>query len=186
MRTVLLFFFCHLISLPSFAEALLDFGAIYSADSLKTSSDSTQTQYFYNLDVLFNLDRRMQWNVGWAVLGISQTATVAGVETTYSSFDFGPAFRWNIDKAGIFSFNLAYGYLAKGQYTSGDTVETWTGTSYFAQFAAQAPAGEKFYVGLSLNYYAASYSKKVVASVESSNTAQKSWIFPMISFTWRP
>ncbi|MGZ3742671.1 MAG: hypothetical protein ACXWRE_08300 [Pseudobdellovibrionaceae bacterium] len=186
MRTICLFFICHLISSLCFGEALLDFGAYFSTDTFKTSTDSANTQYFYNFDVLFNLDHSKQWNMGWTVFGISQKNTLAGVESAYSSFDIGPALRWNIDKPGIFSFTLAYGYLAKGQYTSGTTPEAWTGTSYLGQFAMQAPVGESFFLGFSLNYYAASYSKKVVNSIESSNTAQKSWIFPMISFTWRP
>ncbi|HEY8272615.1 MAG TPA: hypothetical protein VIG33_17105 [Pseudobdellovibrionaceae bacterium] len=186
MRAALLFLICHLISSVSFAEAHLDFSAIYSMDKLNASSEAANTQYFYNVDVLFNIDRRMQWNVGWSVLGISQTSTLDGATATYSSFDIGPALRWNIDKAGIFSMTLAYGYLAKGQYNSGNTLETWTGSSYFGQFAVQAPIADKLYVGFSLNYYAAGYSKKVVDSVESSSTAQKNWIFPMISFTWRP
>lgn len=187
MRFVVLFLTCSLISFSAFAEALIDIGATYSSDALTASSESSTTQYFYNANVLFNLDRRMQWTFGWAVLGISQTSSTDGTDTSYSSFDVGPALRWNIDKNGIFSLTAAYGYIAKGTYSSGSTDETWEGTSLFGQFSVQAPLREdKFYIGLSLNYYAANYALKKVSGVESDNDAQKTWIFPMISMTWRP
>lgn len=167
---------------------MIDFGATYSGDSLASASNtSTNTQYFYNLSALFNLDRRMTWNIGWSFFGISQNKTEASVNTTYSSLDFGPALRWNMDKSGIFSLSVAYGYLSKGKYTSGSTVEEWEGTSLLGQFAIQAPVREeKFYIGLSFNYYAANYSKKIVDNIKSENDVKKSWIFPMLSFTWRP
>lgn len=166
---------------------MIDMGAIYSADTLKTSADNNNTQYFYNLDVLFNLDNRKTFCMGWSVFGISQSITAGTTQSTYSSFDMGPAIRWNMDHAGVFSATLAYGYLAKGSYSTGSTTsETWEGSSYFAQLAAQVPVrDDKFYIGLSLNYYGGNYSKKTVNNVESSNDAQKTWIFPMISMTWR-
>jgi len=187
MRFLLIMITVSLISVSAWAEALIDFGFNYSADTLTTSADAANTQYFYNLAVLFNLDRKMNWNMGWMVMGINQVSTAASVESTYGSLDLGPALRWNIDKRGVFSTTLAYGYLAKGTYSSGSTDENWEGTSLFAQFAVQAPIqDDKFYVGLTLNYYAATYTKKVVSSVESTNDATKTWIFPMISLTWRP
>lgn len=187
MRALFIFLTCGLISSAAFAEALLDFGATYTGDTLSAAAESANTKYFYNLNLLFNLDRRARWNFGWTVMGISQSSTADSTQTTYSSMDLGPALRWNIDRSGIFSFTVAYGYLAKGAYASGSTAEAWEGTSYFGQFAIQAPIREdRFYVGLSFNYYAASYSVKTVDNVESANDAKKTWIFPMLSLTWRP
>ncbi|WP_413288510.1 hypothetical protein [Bdellovibrio sp. HCB337] len=187
MRFLVLLFTSLMISSSVFAEALIDLGFTYSADTLNADAESSSTQYFYNANFLFNIDRKMQWTVGWTVLGISQTGSVDSTNTTYSSFDIGPALRWNIDKNGIFSTTVAYGYIAKGTYTSGSTNETWEGTSLFGQFSFQAPIrDDKFYIGVSLNYYAATYATKTVSGVESSTDATKSWIFPMISFTWRP
>lgn len=188
MKKVSIFLICY-FSVLGFAkaEALIDIGATYSGDTFTTASASTSTQYFYNFSALFNLDRRMTWNLGWTFFGISQTNSSDGVSTNYASLDMGPALRWNIDKAGIFSLTAAYGYLSKGTFSSGSTSENWEGGSLLGQFAIQAPIKEeKFYIGLSFNYYAATYTKKVVSSVESSNDAQKSWIFPMLSLTWRP
>lgn len=187
MRFLFLILTFNLISASAFAEALIDVGAAYSADTLTTSSDSANTQYFYNVSALFNLDRRARWNMGWVFFGISQTSTAASVDTTYTSLDMGPALRWNIDKGGIFSLTAAYGYLAKGTYSSGSTEEDWEGTSLFGQFSIQAPISEeKLYIGLSINYYAANYTQKTVSNVESSTDTQKTWIFPMVSLTWRP
>lgn len=165
---------------------MIDFGFAYSADSLHKTTDSTNTNTFYNTDLLFNLDNRRRFNVGWSVFGISQTSAQATTTTTYSSMDMGPAIRWNIDRGGIFSTTFAYGYLARATYAAtGATDEKWEGTSYFAQMAAQIPMGEKFYIGVSLNYYGASYSTKTVSNVESSTDSTKTWIFPMFSMTWK-
>jgi hypothetical protein len=169
------------------ADMLLDFGATYSGDTFNTTTSSNSTQYFYNASLQFALDHRRQWTLGWTVFGISRATSDGAISGNYSSLDMGPQIRWNIDKAGIYSVSAAYGYLAKGAYSSGSTSETWSGSSLWGQFAVQIPIrDDKFYIGLSLNYYSASYSKKVVSSVESSNSAQKSWIFPMLSLTWRP
>lgn len=187
MKFVFFFLFCLSFSSSALADAAIDFGLVYSSDSLSATPESSNNQYFYNASALFNLDNKARWNLGFAVLGISQTAKSGTTETNYSSFDLGPALRWNIDRSRIFSLTLAYGYLAKATYTvDSGAGEKWEGTSLLGQFAIQAPVQDNFYVGLSLNYYSASYSKKVVSSIESSNDAQKSWIFPMISLTWRP
>lgn len=186
-----LFLFCLTFctfSSTALADAMVDFGAVYVADTLNNSTNSGTTQYFYNIDVLFNLDNRKAWNVGWTVFGLSQTFTEDTSSTVYSTMDMGPALRWNITRNGSFSTTLAYGYLAKGNYNaSGGSAEELEGTSLFAQIASQLPLyDDKFYFGLSLNYYAANYSKKTVSNLRSASDAQKTWIFPMISFTWRP
>lgn len=187
MKSGFTFLFCLLFSSLSWADATIDLGLVYSSDTFKATPEAANNQYFYNASALFNLDNKARWNMGFAVLGISQTAKTGTTETSYSSFDLGPAVRWNIDKNRIFSLTLAYGYLAKASYSvDSGAAEKWEGTSLLGQFAVQAPIQDKFYVGLSLNYYSATYSKKVVSSVESSNDAQKSWIFPMINLTWRP
>jgi hypothetical protein len=178
--------FVSFLSLRARADVALDLGATFSSDSLSTASEAKNSQTFYNLSALFNLDSKMQWNVGWTVFGISQNSSASSVDTQYSSFDMGPAFRWNMDKRGIFSFTLVYGYLAKGKYSSGSTSEEWDGSSLLLQLAALAPIQEdKFFVGLSLNSYSANYTEKTVSNVKSAVTAKKSWLFPMVTMTWR-
>jgi hypothetical protein len=187
MKKIFFFLICCLFSVSALADTQFDLGFAYSADTLHKTTDNSNTSTFYNVDVLFNLDNRKAWNVGWTVFGISQTAAVGSTTTTYSSMDMGPVLRWNIDRAGMFSTTLAYGYLARGTYgATGATDEKWEGTSYLAQLAAQIPLGEKFYMGVSLNYYGASYSTKTVSNVESTNDSTKTWIFPMFSMTWKP
>jgi hypothetical protein len=187
MKRILLFLTCCLLSVSASADMMFDLGFAYSGDTLHKSGDNSNTQTFYNVDVLFNIDSRKSWNVGWSVFGISQSTTQSATNTSYSSMDMGPTLRWNIDRSGMFSTTLAYGYLARGAYgTTGASSEKWEGTSYLAQIAAQIPVLEKFYIGLSLNYYGANYSTKIVSNVESSNDARKTWVFPMMSLTWKP
>jgi len=186
MKSILLVLTFGLLSSIASAEMTIDLGFAYSADTLYKTTDKTNTEYFYNADLLFNLDNRKKWNVGWSVFGISQSSADASTNTVYSSMDMGPALRWNIDRAGVYSMTVAYGYLARGTYSvTGSADEKWEGSSYFGQIAAQIPIYEKIHVGVSLNYYGANYSLKTISNVESANDAQKTWIFPMISLTWR-
>jgi hypothetical protein len=169
-----------------FAGPMVDFGGTFSSNSLSTSSESTNSQNFYNLSVMFNIDTKVHYNLGWAVFGISESSKVGATETSYSSFDMGPAFRWNIDKNGIFSITIVYGYLAKGKYSVGTTSQDWEGSSLLLQFGMQAPVREdKFYVGLTLNSYTGTYTDKIVSNVKSSVSATKTSVFPMVSLTWR-
>lgn len=187
VKKIILIFFCLLVTGFAQADPLLDFGFVYSGETFNTTASSSDTQYFYNASLLFNLDTGQRCFIGWNVFGISQASVAASTTTNYSSLDMGPSIRWNIDKAGTYSLTGTYGYLAKATYSSGSSSENWEGSSLLAQFAIQAASGrQKIFLGLSLNYYSATYTKKVVSRVESSNSAQKSWIFPMITLTWRP
>lgn len=171
----------------SWATAIIDFGGTFSSNSLNVGSESTNSQNFYNLNVMFNLDTKMRWNLGWAVFGISDETGTGSTTTSYSSFDMGPAFRWNIDKNGIFSLTFIYGYLAKGKYSAGTgSSEEWDGSSFLVQFGMQAPVKEdKFYVGFTLNSYTGTYTDKTVNNVKSSVSATKTSLFPMVTMTLR-
>lgn len=167
---------------------MFDAGLIDLTDNLNTSANTGTSEYFYNLDFLFKMGSAKRWDLGWSIFGISQHQTLSSGTISYSSFDMGPVVRWNIDRANIYSMSLAYGYFAKGNYnnSTSSSPETWNGTSYRFQFSAQVPLNDQWSAGFSLNYYMASYSQKVISSVESSNNATKNWLFPMFSVTWRP
>lgn len=188
VKKSILLVICLVYSQLAQADALLDFGVIYNGDTFSTSTASTETKYFYNAGLMFNLESQRRWYVGWTVFGISQTNTLGTADTSYTSLDMGPILRWNIDRAGIYSMSAAYGYLARGTYAvTGSSSEAWEGTSLLGQIAVQAPFREaKFSIGATLNYYSATYTKKIVNRTESSNSSQKSWIFPMLTVTWRP
>jgi hypothetical protein len=99
----------------------------------------------------------------------------------------GPAFRWNIDKNGMFSLTLIYGYLAKGKYSasSASPSEDWEGSSLLLQAGMQAPIREdKFYIGVTLNSYTGTYTEKTVSNVKSPVSASKTSLFPMVSMTF--
>jgi hypothetical protein len=91
--------------------------------------------------------------------------------------------KWQFGRNEVFSFSVAYNLLSKATFSDGSTTESWTGTSYWLQWGVVPEVREGLHVGVTLNYYSASYTKKVVSAVESSAANSKTWIFPMLVVT---
>lgn len=176
----LLFLFVFLTVSPSWAGLLLDVSGIYVSDTLTTPSDRTSTQTFYTAGVLLSLTKQV-W-VGWNYLGINQTQTVTST-TTYGSADMGLAFKWQYGSGKMYNFGAVYNIVSKATYSSGTTNENWEGTSFLVSWGVAPEIAEKFFVGVSLNYYSASYTKKSVNNVESAASNAKTWLFPMLTLT---
>ncbi len=174
--------FLLLVGLSQVASAgtLVDFGATYLSDSFASPTTSSSTNYFFNLGVLFNLDKRT-WG-GWNFSGISSSSTNT-TTTTYSSQDTGPFLKWQFGKSEVFNFSFAYNIQSKATFSDGTTNETWSGTSYWLQWGISPEVREGLHIGFSLNYYGANYNKKVVNSTETAVSNTKTWIFPMFQLT---
>lgn len=163
-----------------FAGTLVEVGATYLSDAFATPTSQSSSSYFYNVGVLFNLNKKT-WG-GWNYSGISSSLT-STTTTTFTSLDTGPYLKWQYGKGEMFSLSFAYNLLSQATFSDGTTDETWTGTSMWLQWGIAPEVSEGVHVGASLNYFSASYSKKVVSTVESSASNSKTWIFPMLMFT---
>lgn len=168
--------------LPCAAQSrvLMEMSGVYLSDTLNASSNQNSSQIFYNFGVLFSVTKTL-W-AGWDYLGIS-TRTVTSTTDTYSTADTGPYMKWQIDKAELYSVSAAYHIQSKAQYATGDTKEKWDGTSLWGQFTIAPDVGRGLHIGLSLNYYSATYTRKVVDGTESTDTNTKSWIFPSVNMS---
>lgn len=162
------------------ASALLDIGGTYISDASATPSTQKSTSYFYNFGALLKLKKSI-W-AGWNYSGISISDTTTAT-TAFSSTDTGPYLKWQFGRHELFSVSLAYNFLSSATFSDGGTRENWTGTSYWLQCGVAPEVREGLHVGVSFNYYSASYTKKVVSSIESSATNSKTWIFPTLMIT---
>lgn len=175
-----IFLLLVVFSKVAMAGTLIDVGANYLSDSFASPTSSSSTNYFYNLGVLFSLDKRT-WG-GWNFSGISSSST-STLTTTYTSQDTGPFLKWQFGKGEVFNFSFAYNIQSKATFSDGTNTEAWEGTSYWLQWGVSPEVREGLHLGFSLNYYSANYSKKVVSSTESTVSNTKTWIFPMFQLT---
>lgn len=169
-------FFCVL----AHAGVLLELGATYLSDSLGTSSTKTSSKYFYNVGVLFSLQKKI-WG-GWNYSGLSY-ADSENSSTSLGVMDTGPVVKWQFGKGDLYTFSAAYNILSQATYSSGATNETWRGTSIWLQFGFAPEVTNGLHVGGALNYYSASFNKKTVGTTESSASNTHTWIFPTILMT---
>lgn len=170
--TVILF-----LSAQVSAGVLLEFGGTYISDSMAIPTTQSSTNYFYNLGVLFNFDKTI-WG-GWNYSGVTFTNTTTAT-TTFASQDTGPYVKWRFGRDQVFSMSFAYNLTSKATFSDGTSNENWEGTSYWLQAGVAPEVREGLHIGVSINYYAANYTKKVVSSTESSASNNKTWIFPML------
>jgi len=175
-----LFVFVLLFSGRGFADTLFEFGAISLTESTATPTSTSSGKTFYNVAFLFSLNKHV-WG-GWNFAGLSHAETTTGT-STIASTDSGPYLKWQFGKANLYSLSAAYHLSSKATYSSGATNENWDGTSLWLQFGITPEVSAGFNIGASLNYYAASYSKKVASSIESSAANSKTWVFPMLTLT---
>lgn len=174
----LLSVFILLLGAQAHAGVLLELGGTYLSDNLKSSTTTSSTEYFYNAAVSFNIQKDI-WG-GWNIAGISSTAKQDST-TTFAALDTGPYVKWQFGRGDIFNLSMAYHILSRATFSDGTTSEKWEGTSVWFQFGVAPEIRNNLRVGVSLNYYLASYTKKTVDSVESSATNSKTWIFPLLS-----
>lgn len=150
----------------------------------QTNSKSANSLGFYSN--LSNSDSNLGLNIGWYILSISNKETYPPtLSQTLTSSDMGPAIRWQIDRGKKFSLTLAYGIICKGNFNDGVTDESLTGESYLLKFAIEPEVADRYFIGVGINYYVASYKTRVVSSIQSDAGYKNTMIFPSLSFSYR-
>ncbi|UYL09714.1 hypothetical protein B9G69_003885 [Bdellovibrio sp. SKB1291214] len=148
------------------------------------------TKYFYN--VAGYLDFGKKWWAGWSYLGVNMAGTSnasgSNESTSFQSSDTGPAIRYYFGKNQVFSMTAVFNVLSKASFKNvvTDKTESWNGTSYLVSFGLMPEVKSGFHIGVAINYYSASYSKKTVDGTETSESNTKTWMFPSLALskTW--
>lgn len=176
----LLFSLSFLLCAKAQAGVLLELAGTYISDNLTSSATQSSTEYFYSGAALFSLNKQV-WG-GWNFSGVSMSKT-QGTSTSFAAADTGPYMKWQFGKGDIFSLAGAYNIVSRATFSDGTTSENWEGTSLWLQFGVAPEVRTNLRVGVSLNYYLATYTKKTVDSIESRAANSKSWIFPLLSIS---
>lgn len=163
------------------AAFLLDVGGIYLSDDLTTSSTRQSSRMYYGLGAYFTLSKNV-W-AGWSYAGLAHGDDASTGKTEFTSMETGPAIKWQFGRGKVFTAGLGYNVLSRATFANGTRDENWEGTSFLAHVGVMPGFSDGWRVGVTLNYYAASYTKKTVNSVESSASNSKTWIFPLVSVT---
>ena len=159
------------------ADSLFEFGATYLSDGIATPTQGATSSYFYNGGILFSINKTT-WG-GWNYSGLTASESAPST-VSFTSVDTGPYLKWQFGRGEVFNLSFAYNISSKATYTSGATTENWEGTSFWLSWGVTPEVSDGFNVGASLNYYSATYTKKVVNSVESTAANSKTWIFPSL------
>ncbi len=167
---------------------MIELNANFATDAFTTAAEQKTARQFYLLGLLGDVHTgdRTSTYVGWGVISAGAKDTSAsGTEQTFSSLDTGPLFRMGFGNRGTYSLSALYALVAKGKLDSGARSEALTGSSYLIKFAIEPEVADKVCVGFAMNYYAASFSKSVMNSVESDVSYKIQRTFPSISFSYR-
>lgn len=178
MRYLLLFVLITFSS-PAPAAFLLDVGGSYLSDDLTTSSTRKFSRLYYGLGAYFTLNKNI-W-AGWSYSGLNHSDDLSSGQTDFASTDTGPVVKWQFGRNQIFTAGLGFNVISRATFTNSTRDENWEGTSFLVNLGVNPEVAEGWRIGATLNYYAASYTKKKVNSVESSAANTKTWIFPVVS-----
>lgn len=184
---IFVFWVFLMFTYQSKAGVLLQLDYITGSQGLTSvSGTSASSSSYYNFDIAFDANSKKNIFLGWGVMSASTSENVAGAGAeTFVSQDMGPYVRWEFGKGKMQSLALVYGIIGKANYGMGATSEAWTGTSYLIQYALEPEINENWNVGVSLNMYTGSFTKKVVSGVTSDVSYSKTMLFPMFGFAYR-
>ncbi len=150
-----LFTFFILFSTNAFGF-MLDVNLNFDQSTLSHTVDTTSNQSINSLGFYANLSKNESKGgtyLGWYILNASSKQSVAGgSETSISSSDMGPAFRWQMGNQ-LVSITVAYAVICKGKFSDPVVSEDLSGEGQFIKLAVEPPINDKFSIGVGLNYY---------------------------------
>lgn len=169
-----------LISLRAQAGLMLDVQGTYLMNDWSATDAASSTRYYFSGAVLFDFSKEI-WG-GWSVASLSTSETIDAEEISFSAMDMGPSFKWQFCKRRVCSLSFTYNIQSKATHQSaGGVSEELDGTSYLVSLGVTPEIKENFWVGVNVNYYSATYTKKTVTSTTTDINYTKTWLFPTFS-----
>lgn len=182
--------FCLILIFSNYARAfLLDINSGILQGSFNHITDQSSSKSVNSMGMFASLSKTDTGSglfIGWYMSALAIKDVFPGsINNTLNSSDMGPALRWQIDAKKITSLTFAYGILCKGSFNDGTTDESLSGESLLVKFAVEPEIGDKFFLGVGLNYYSANYKTSVTNSIQSEVGYKNTLIFPSLSFSFR-
>ncbi|MEK2687977.1 hypothetical protein [Bdellovibrio sp. GT3] len=188
MKTFAVLILTILLPMLASANIIAEFSGTYLTENLgSTDVKENSSKYFYNVAGYLTVKKKLY--AGWSYLGISMTgksdASGSDQNSSYVTADTGPVIKYYLDKRQIYSVTAAYNILSRATFKNvvSDDSESWTGTSFWVAFGLMPEIKNGLHIGVSINYYSASYTKKTVDGTETSESNTKSWLFPSLTIS---
>jgi hypothetical protein len=184
LALVFLFFASSFVEIHRAHAFVADANIFYFTDTTAETKTTSHKATLYDILVGFDLDKKGQYQAGWAYSGYT-TATESNSQTTdYKATGMGPGFIFYLNKTATVRFGFSYLYKTIADYTpAGGTQENWRGTMMNANFGYQFRFEGAFSLGLRMNYSSGSFSEKVVSSTKTDVSNKKTIIYPSIALT---
>lgn len=184
MKQWIVFILSYLIYTNIWA-AQIDLGVFYFTDAVSHTSENTYNRLAWDFFIGLNADKKARHVIGLNLNSVSTTDSIAGTETTFASSDLGIRYMFYMDKGLSWPIALTYNIQSTGTFNDG-TEATWRGTSLLGSFGYIPEIEEGQHMGIYLNYYAGSYSERIVGtSTYTTVSYTKTMIYPSIVYSFR-
>ncbi len=165
-------------------SAVFDLNLFYDSGALTTASAANDNKMFIEGAAMFDVMKNPRLVVGWSY---GMFSTTDADSNAISTSDMGPRLGWFIDRTQWWSLFLTYNLLASAAYSpSGGTAQTWRGTSLKFDVGWSPEVSDNLFIGIRLNYYAATYSESLEGSSNYETISYtRSFIYPSFSLSYR-
>jgi hypothetical protein len=171
----------------TFAAYSIDLNTYFASDTNKRSEAAITSNMFWAASFNFSVAKSKGFYAGWNILGVSNTANDGSTTTKFASTDMGPRFSWTNKKE---NFQIAFSYNMRNTTTyddgSGSETESLKGTSMLAEIGYFANINDASFLGIRLNYYAATFTESVIGTdTYAKVTYGRTMMFPSIGYMLR-
>ncbi|HRO68028.1 MAG TPA: hypothetical protein PL182_10725 [Pseudobdellovibrionaceae bacterium] len=167
------------------AKTHFDVDVAYLQESRTTSSTSTRTGLFYSGGLFLDATGKEKFYLG-AVFAAGAVTDAGASRQSFSHQDMMLAARWFVDRQKLLCLSGGYGVVSRASLkeASGSPLEQWEGTSLYAKITL-APEIRRWTVGVSLIYHQGNYVEKTVQGTTTSDTFQRTMIWPALSLGYK-
>lgn len=172
-------FFVSFYSSVGVCGLLIETGMAFENSSYKFAEKGSVARTGFAGGIYFQASKK--WWIGWNVFSASFASTMEAEKVNYSSTEMGPSFKYEFGSDQIYFFKGTYNLNIESTATIGTDAEKIQGSSFNVGFGVQPQIYDGVRLGISLNYYSGSHTKKVVSSVQSTVSYTNTWIYPSVN-----
>lgn len=173
--------------LPSMAHAIVTFdaNAFYYSDTYTTASTSTYSRVLWDGTLSISLTKKGGSMIGWCYASASFTDNSNNTTQTVTASGMGPKLTFYFDKENTWAVSFAYLLQLTGADSSLSGV-TYEGTGMKGEFGYVAPINDTFFLGAKINYFAATFSRKITNQTSLQQVSYgRNATYPSLSFMLR-
>lgn len=83
-------------------------------------------------------------------------------------------------RGNAFALGATYNVFSQATFSDTTGTQEWTGSSYNVRFAIMPELKERLRIGITVNYFSATYTKSKSKNVEIVVSNTRQWLYPAI------